>query len=182
MPDASLNRHVIVMPAATRWRVHRQKAGPWSLAGLGLLTAVAAGIGALASAGAQGFYLDLVRPAWAPSPGIFGPVWTVLYAMMTVAVWLIVRKQGWKESSPIIAFYAFHLAINALWTWFFFAWQSGAAAVVDIAFLWILVAMMAAMFARIEKRAALLFLPYLLWVTYAFALTVSLWRLNPEML
>lgn len=182
MPDAGLNRHVIVMPAATRWRVHRPKAGPWTLAGLGVLTAIAAVIGAIASSGAQGFYLDLDRPTWAPSPDVFGPVWTVLYVMMTVAVWLVVRKQRWNESPAIVALYGFHLAINALWTWCFFAWQSGAAATFDIGSLWVLVAMMSVMFARVDKRAGLLLLPYLAWVTFALALTVSLWRLNPEML
>jgi tryptophan-rich sensory protein len=182
MPDASLGRHVIVIPAATRWRVHRQKAGAWSLAGIGVLTAIAASIGAMASAGAQGFYLDLARPAWAPPPSVFAPVWTILYAMMAVAVWLVVRKQRWHESAPLLALYAFHLGINALWTWCFFAWQSGSAAVFDIALLWVLVAMMVVFFARIEKKAGMLLLPYLAWVTYALALTVTVWRMNPEML
>lgn len=182
MPDASLGRHVIIMPAATRWRVHRAKAGPWSLAALGALTAIAAAAGAVASSGAQGFYLDLDRPGWAPPPEVFGPVWTILYAMMSVAVWLVVRKQSWHDASPIVALYACHLVINALWTWCFFVWQSGAAAVADIAVLWVLVAFMVVAFARVQRVAGMLLLPYLAWVTYASALTLSIWRLNPEML
>lgn len=170
------------MPVATTRRVHRQKPGAWSLAGLGVLTAVAAAIGAVASAGARGFYLDLARPAWAPLPELFGPVWTVLYCMMAVAVWLVVRKQKWPNSAPLVALYGFHLVINALWTWCFFVWHSGAAAVLDIALLWVLVAMMVVLFARIEKRAGMLLLPYLAWATYALALTVTVWRMNPELL
>lgn len=182
MPDASMDRHVIVMPAATRWRVHRPKAGPWSLAGLGLLTAAVAAIGAVASFGAKGFYLDLVRPAWAPPATAFGPAWTVLYVLMAVAIWLVVRKERWPEVATIVAFYGFQLVVHALWTWCFFVWQSGVAAVSDIALLWVLVAMMVVLFARVEKWAGVLLLPYLAWVTYIFALTVAVWRMNPEML
>lgn len=155
-----------------------------SLAGLAVsfaVTAAAAAAGSAASIGAAGFYQELERPSWAPPSGVFGPVWTVLYIGMAVAAWLI-----WRERHPrgkaALAAYLIQLALNALWSWLFFAWRNGAGAFVEGVLLWAAVLLTTLLFARIRKPAALLMVPYLLWVTFASFLTFSIWRLNPGLL
>src|SRR5215217_3195129 len=98
------------------------------------VTAVAAAIGGAASVRAASFYAQLDRPAWAPPPSVFGPVWTLLYLLMALAAWLVWRA-GHNDGAPAartaaargaLMLYVAQLALNALWTWLFFAWRRGA--------------------------------------------------------
>ena len=73
------------------------------------------------------------------------------------------------------------LAFNALWSWLFFAWQMGAAALADIVLLWVLIVATIVLFWRVSRTAGLLLVPYLLWVGYATALTYAIWQRNPQM-
>jgi tryptophan-rich sensory protein len=159
--------------------VSRQIVG---LLGWLLLSFAAAAIGAVASAGAGAFYEQLVRPSWAPPGWLFAPVWTVLYAFMGVAAWLIWRAHGFKEGRTALGLFVAQLGANALWTWVYFAWHQGALAFAEIMLLWCLIAATAASFRRLNALAAALLLPYLAWVTFASALTFATWRLNPHLL
>jgi benzodiazapine receptor len=143
---------------------------------------IAAGVGAIASANAQDFYGQLVQPAWAPPPWLFAPVWTVLYAMMAVAAWLVWRAHGWRGAAPALTLFIMQLAANALWTWLFFAWHMGAASMAEIMVLWLLIAATIGAFWNLHRGAALLLLPYLAWVSFASALTFFMWQLNPGVL
>lgn len=147
-----------------------------------VLAFAAAAIGALASVQAGAFYLDLVRPAWAPPSWLFGPVWSVLYLFMGVAAWLVWRTQGRTARRTALFVFVIQLVANALWTWLFFVWHQGALAFAEILLLWALILVTIVMFARISKLAAALLLPYLAWVSFASALNFSLWRLNPGVL
>lgn len=147
-----------------------------------LLSFAAAAVGAVASEDAGAFYEQLVRPSWAPPGWLFAPVWTVLYALMGIAAWLVWRVHGFKEGSPALALFVVQLAANALWTWLFFVWHQGALAFAEVMLLWCLIVATAASFRRLNALAAVLLLPYLAWVTLASALTFSTWRLNPELL
>jgi benzodiazapine receptor len=142
----------------------------------------AGGIGAIASADANVFYGQLSRPAWAPPAWLFGPVWSVLYVLMAVAAWLVWRKRGFRGASTALWLFFIQLAANALWTWLFFGLHHGALALVEIAVLWLLIAANILSFWRLQRLAALLLLPYLAWVSFASALTLSLWRGNPTVL
>lgn len=146
------------------------------------ITFVAAGIGGLASVDSPQFYRNLVLPAWAPPPSVFGPVWTVLYAFMDIAAWLVWRTGGFGPARTALILYLSQLGINALWTWLFFGWRLGAASFLDILLLWALLAAALAAFWRIKPLAGALLVPYLLWVTYAAALNYAIWRLNPGVL
>jgi tryptophan-rich sensory protein len=157
----------------------RQAAG---LAGWLAASFVAGGLGAAASAGAAGFYGQLTRPPWAPPAWLFGPVWTVLYVMMAVAAWLVWRERGFAGARAALSLYGAQLVANALWSWLFFAWRLGALALGEIVLLWLLVAATIAAFWRVRPLAGALLVPYLAWVTFAAALTFSLWRLNPALL
>jgi len=142
----------------------------------------AAAIGAIASVSAPQFYAGLARPSWAPPAALFGPVWSMLYALMAVAAWLAWHAGPQPLRARAMVLFAAQLALNALWSWLFFAWHSGAAALLDIALLCALIAATAACFWRLRPLAAALLLPYLAWVGFAAALNLALWRMNPQLL
>ena len=152
------------------------------LCGWLVLCFIAAAVGGLASANAGDFYSQLVRPNWAPPAWLFAPVWTTLYAKMAVAAWLVWKDKGWRGASTSLTVFVVQLAANALWTWIFFVWHLGAAAFAEILLLWLLIAATALMFRRIHKLAGALLLPYLLWVSFASALTYAMWQGNPHIL
>ena len=145
-----------------------------------LVTFAAAAAGALASVEAASFYAQLDKPAWAPPAGVFGPVWSVLYTLMAVSAWLVWRSPGRRRAA--LALFVLQLAANALWSWLFFGWHRGAPAAVEVLVLLALVAWTAASFWRLSRPAALLLLPYLLWVAFASLLTWSVWQRNPNLL
>jgi benzodiazapine receptor len=147
-----------------------------------LLTFAAAGLGAVASAEAGAFYETLVRPGWAPPGWLFAPVWTLLYALMAVAAWLVWRAHGFAAARPALAVFVAQLIANALWSWLFFAWQQGALAFVEVLLLWGLIVATVVAFWRLNVLAAVLLLPYLAWVTFASALTFAVWQRNPSLL
>lgn len=139
-------------------------------------------LGARASVGAAGFYATLERPAWSPPAGVFGPVWSVLYATMGIAAWLVWRTGPRPGVSRALAIFVAHLGVNALWSWLFFAWRLGALSFAGATLLTASVAATVVAFRRVSPLAALLLAPYLAWVTFATLLTWSLWRANPALL
>lgn len=147
-----------------------------------LVTFAAAAAGALASADSGAFYREIARPGWAPPGGVFAPVWTALYALMGVAAWLVWSQRGWRGARQALGLYLLQLFLNALWTWIFFVWHRGAWAFGEIVILWMLIVLTLAAFWRARPLAALLLIPYLLWVTFASALTFSVWMRNPQLL
>lgn len=151
-------------------------------AGWLILTFAAAALGAVASAQAKTFYLQLVRPEWAPPGWLFAPVWTALYLMMAIAAWLVWREHGFRRAGGALTLFVVQLAANAVWTWLFFVWHQGALAFTEILLLWLLIAGTIAAFWRLHVFAVVLLLPYLAWVSFASALTWATWQLNPVIL
>lgn len=164
---------------ATNQRLARDVKG---LAGWLLLTFAAAGLGALATADAPAFYGALSKPDWAPPSNVFGPVWSGLYFLMAIAAWMVWRVRGFDTAPRTLALFVVQLVVNALWSWLFFRWQLGAAAFADILVLWVLIAATIGAFAKVRPAAAVLLLPYLAWVSFATALTWSIWQRNPQLL
>ncbi|KQZ79401.1 sensory protein [Rhodanobacter sp. Root561] len=152
------------------------------LVGWLLLSFVAAAIGAVASVQAADFYQQLAQPSWAPPSSVFGPVWSVLYALMGIAAWLAWREGGWHRQRGVLTLFVIQLALNALWSWLFFGWHRGALAFVDIVMLWLLIVATVLGFWRVRALAGALLLPYLGWVSFASALNFAVWHLNPQML
>lgn len=150
------------------------------LIGCLLLAYAAEAIGAIASVDAAAFYAHLAQPRWAPPPWLFGPVWTVLYTMMGVALW-----QLWRSPRPhagASALFLGQLGVNALWSWLFFRWHLGALAFGWIVLLLVLVVATVIVFWRTSRTAAILLLPYAGWVAFATVLSWSVWRANPSIL
>jgi len=147
-----------------------------------LLTFAAAAIGGVASADAGAFYQQLTRPGWASPAWLFAPVWSALYLLIGIAAWLVWRVRGFRGAGTALSLFLIQLAANALWTWLFFAWQQGALAFGEILILWALILGTVVAFWRVRPLAGALLLPYLAWVTFASALTFSIWQRNPRFL
>lgn len=121
-------------------------------------------------------YRELVRPAWAPPPSVFGPAWTTLYTLMGTATWLV-WSRGRDRARPLQIF-ALQLATNALWTPVFFGMQRyGLAIAVILANLALVIAMTILYFRRV-RAAGWLVVPLIAWVTFASALNIAIWQLN----
>ena len=140
------------------------------------LTFSAALTGALVSTG--GWYAALVKPSWNPPSWVFGPVWTVLYAMMAVAAWLVWREGGWTARQRALGLYLLQWAMNALWTPLFFGLQRPGLAFAEITVLALAVLAALIAFWQVKRLAGLLLVPYALWVIFAGALNFAIWRLN----
>ncbi len=144
-----------------------------------LLVGFAGALGALASVDAAGFYQSLQQPAWAPPAWVFGPVWTSLYILMAISAWWLSRYPG---TAPALWLFVLQLAVNALWSWLFFVWHLGALAFAGAVLLAMLVLLTMLRFLSFSAPAALMLLPYLLWVCFACVLSFSVWQLNPGIL
>ncbi len=125
------------------------------------------------------WFLGLNKPLWSPPNWVFGPVWITLYVMMGVAA-AIVWNKGFYHKWVKIAMYhfGFQLILNALWSIIFFGFQEPFLALLDIIGLLILLIFTIKWFKVVDKWAALLLLPYLLWIMLATALNFEIWRLN----
>ena len=142
----------------------------------------AAAVGAIASTNAGALYNELVRPPWAPPAWLFGPMWSVLYASMAVGAWLVWRAGPIQVTAVALGLFVLQLAVNALWSWLFFAWRLGGWAFAEVVVLGVLIAFTIVAFGRIKPIAGLLLVPYLAWVSFASVLNWWLWRANPAAL
>ena len=124
------------------------------------------------------WYAELVKPAWNPPPWVFAPVWTTLYLLIGIAAWLVWRNGGWSQQRRPLTWWVVQWALNLVWTPLFFGLHWIGAATIEIAVLWVAILMTIANFARVSRLAAALLVPYLVWVSFATALTFTLWRLN----
>jgi tryptophan-rich sensory protein len=152
------------------------------LVGWLFVTFVAATVGALASLDAATFYTELALPTWAPPAWLFGPVWSLLYALMGVAAWLIWREHGSAGARRALRVYLVQLAANALWSWLFFGWRLGGPAFAEVLVLFALIGATIVLFGQINRVAACLLVPYIAWVSFAAALNFAIWRMNPTLL
>jgi benzodiazapine receptor len=142
------------------------------------LVYMAAAIGALADIHADSFYNQLSLPLWAPPASWFGPVWTLLYALLGVAAWIVWRVAGFRAARGAWTLFFAQLLLNALWSWLFFGWHRGVPALVDILCLWILILLTLIAFWRVRPLAGALLAPYILWVSFAALLNYAVWQLN----
>ncbi len=152
---------------------------------LGLLAAIllplgAGALGSIPTASAvPTWYQQIKKPSWNPPSWVFGPVWTILYAMMGTAVWLVWRSGSERRDvRTAIGLYGGQLTLNALWTPIFFGLKAPGLALAEIVPLWGMLAATVVQFFRIRPAAGLLLLPYLAWTTFATALNAEVWRLN----
>jgi benzodiazapine receptor len=126
-----------------------------------------------------GWYATLAKPSFRPPNWVFGPVWTMLYILMGIALFLVWRK-GLSARGVRAALLVFvvQLVLNALWSVAFFGAESPGAGLVVIVALWFAIVACIALFAPLSRAAALLLVPYILWVSFAAILNGSIYLLN----
>ena len=126
-----------------------------------------------------GWYAGLAKPSFNPPNWIFGPVWTALYALMALAFYRVLRLlPATPGRSPAIVLFLVQTALNAAWSWAFFAARSPAAGLIVIAALWLSIAATLVAFWRLDRISGACFAPYLAWVSFAAVLNFAIWRLN----
>jgi len=125
------------------------------------------------------WYAILQKPSFNPPNWIFAPVWTILFLLMGISLYLIWSK-GWADKRVKIALFIFgiQLVLNILWSFLFFGLQSPLYAFIEIIILWLAILLTIISFYRISKPAAYLLLPYILWVSFASILNFSIMILN----
>jgi len=141
---------------------------------------VAGGIGSIFTLKSiHTWYVTIEKPAFTPPDSVFGPVWTILYVLMGIAAFLVWRK-GSKRRGVIIALVMFlaQLILNVLWSVVFFGLRSPHYGVLVIIALWTMILLSLIMFFKISRTSGLFMLPYLLWVSFAAILNVSIWALQ----
>ena len=145
-----------------------------------LIPLIAGFIGSIATfSSIPTWYASLVKPAWAPPNWVFSPVWTTLFILMGIALFLVWRQGPWRRDVKIaVIIFAVQLVLNVLWSVIFFGLQSLLGGLIEIVFLWIAILATIIAFYRISKPAGILLLPYIIWVTIASYLTYTVYLLN----
>lgn len=126
-----------------------------------------------------GWYFQLNRPFFTPPPWVFPVAWTTLYAMMAIALALVLEQAAGPARRLAVGLFVLQLMLNYAWSIVFFGLQAlGAASLLTIALLLAVVGAAGAM-GRVDRRAGWLMAPYVAWVAFALLLTVEIWRANP---
>jgi tryptophan-rich sensory protein len=161
------------MPATTR--PHAKLA----LAAWLLLTFLVAGVSTLFTTPAiPTWYPTLHKPSFNPPNALFGPVWTILYALMAVSVWLIWKQPSSRARTLGIQLFLLQLALNFAWSFLFFGHHQVGAALIEIVILGLAILATILAFLLVSRPAAALLAPYLLWVAFATVLNLRIWQLN----
>lgn len=145
-----------------------------------LLCQSAGGVGAAAtSRSVNSWYRDLEKPSFNPPGWVFGPVWTVLYSLMGIALYLATESEtGVRERRLAESIFGGQLLLNAAWPLLFFGRRLPLAALIEIVALWSAIVATIMTFWRLSKTAAILLVPYLVWTTFAAILNFSVWHRN----
>jgi tryptophan-rich sensory protein len=125
------------------------------------------------------WYMALQKAPFNPPAWVFGPAWTTLYFLMALSLFLILQKKLKKQKNFLIILFSAQLFLNFSWSVIFFGMHLPQAAFIEIIFLWISIALLIVDFWKFSKPAAILLMPYLLWVSFASILNLFVALLNP---
>lgn len=138
-------------------------------------------LGALVTVtGSGSWYDNLVKPALTPPSWVFGPVWTTLYILMGISLYLVLME--WKKGTDVrvpMVLFGIQLVLNTAWSFLFFGLESPAAGLAGILLLWVFILATIITFYRINRAAAFLLIPYIAWVSLASYLNYAIFILNP---
>lgn len=164
----------------TVYRVIKMKKQKWKVYAfwIALSEAVGAISGFLTRDGMKAYSAFVKKPPLTPPDIVFPIVWTILFALMGIGAARIWLTGPSKERSRAIAVFLLQLAVNFVWTIVFFGYHAFGAALAVIVLLWALILLMIVCFAKLDKTAAYLQIPYLLWVSFAAYLNAAVWILN----
>ncbi|MBP2133771.1 tryptophan-rich sensory protein [Methanomicrobium sp. W14] len=129
------------------------------------------------------WYSSLAKPWFLPPSFLFPVVWTALYIMMGISLYLILKEDISKRNVNIAAvFFAVQLILNACWSFLFFGLESPLYGLIGIIFLWIFILLTIVASYKVSRYAGVLLVPYILWVTFAAVLNAAVLVLNPVVL
>lgn len=147
-----------------------------------LCIAIPVAIGAITgigtASGVDTWFKILDKPSFNPPNSVFAPVWTVLYVLMGISLYLIWKSPEGKTRGNALTIFVIQLLLNFSWSFIFFYFRQTGWALAEIVVLWFCIIAMLTLFYRVSKTAAFLQMPYLLWVSFATALNAAIWRLN----
>lgn len=124
------------------------------------------------------WYYTLEKASWHPPSWVFGPVWTFLYLAIAIAGWLVCLKPSSKRKKTVIRIYWVQLAVNALWSYFFFYLKSPLLGLFDILILLPLIGWAIYEFWHLSRFSSFIFVIYFFWTAYAATLNGAIWILN----
>ena len=128
--------------------------------------------------GVREWYSTLIKPSFNPPNKLFGPVWTILYILMGISLYRISDLIKSKERNQALIVFGIQLVLNFLWSILFFKFHLVGFALVDIILLWISILIMILQFRKLDALSGFLQIPYLIWVSFASILNISILYLN----
>lgn len=134
--------------------------------------------GFFTASGVNEWYTTLNRPSFNPPNWLFGPVWTTLYILMGISLYLVWKQPVSEARNSAIWIFALQLTLNFFWSIIFFYWHQIGIALIEIIVLWGLILLMIYRFYHINPTAAWLNIPYIMWVSFATILNAAYWKLN----
>jgi translocator protein len=136
--------------------------------------------GYFTSSGVEGWYATANKPWFNPPNWIFAPVWTVLYVMMGIALYLVWRTETISSSvkQTAVILFVIQLTLNFFWSLIFFKMQQPGWAFAEIIVMWLAILFTILWFGKISSTAAWLLVPYICWVSFAAVLNYAIWKLN----
>jgi tryptophan-rich sensory protein len=137
-------------------------------------------IGSIATSGSvSSWYQTINKPSFNPPDWVFGPVWTTLFILMGISLYIVwskgLKKKGVKKALGV---FGVQLGLNILWSFLFFGLKSPLYALIEIVILWAAILYTIILFHKISKKAAYLLIPYILWVSFAFVLNLAIFLVN----
>ncbi len=142
-----------------------------------LVTGAVAGI--FTSSGVKGWYAVANKPSFNPPDWIFAPMWTTLYILMGIALYLVWKKPpATPGKKNALTWFAIQMVLNFCWSFIFFYARQPGWALVEIIAMWVAILLTIIFFRKISKTAAWLLVPYILWVSFASVLNFYIWHLN----
>ncbi|MBE0567237.1 MAG: tryptophan-rich sensory protein [Krumholzibacteria bacterium] len=124
------------------------------------------------------WYAGLAKPAWTPPDAVFPVAWTILYLLMGYAAFRVWYRHGFAGARIALGLWGVQLVLNLAWSWLFFGRQAMGAAFFEMMLLWAAILATFQAFRQRDRLAAVLLLPYLAWVGFAWVLNFAVWRLN----
>ncbi len=124
------------------------------------------------------WYITLTKPSFNPPGWIFGPVWTILYILIWISFYLVWKENFGNKNKLAISIYSLQIFLNIIWSWLFFGLKSPTLALIEIIILWLVIIINIIVFYKINKKAGLILVPYLLWVSFATILNYFIFILN----
>jgi len=130
------------------------------------------------ASGINDWYVTLNKPPFNPPNYLFAPVWTCLYILMGISLFIIWRSPIGQIRTNALIIFTLQILLNFLWSFLFFKFNMPGLALIEIVMIWISILAMIIIFSHISKPASYLQIPYLLWVSFATILNAAIWHLN----